>query len=76
MNVGGMQAQTPRPPQPDSDVSEDEEGPVAGGDEPEDKPKAGPPETGWYLTISNSYPNNDTFITFNVSIYNLFVSSI
>ena len=54
-NVGGRQAQAPRPPQPDSDMSEADEG--AGGVEPEDEPEAGPPETGFYPVISNRYPN-------------------
>ena len=54
-NVGGRQAQAPRPPQPDSDMSEADEG--AGGVKPEDELEAGPPETGCYPIISNSCPN-------------------
>jgi hypothetical protein len=67
-HVGGRQAQAPRPPQPDSDVNEADEG--AGGDEPadepEDEPETGPQETGCYPIISKSYPNKYPFITLHI----------
>jgi hypothetical protein len=71
-HVGGRQAQAPRPPQPDSDVNEADEG--AGGDEPdsedelEDELETAPQETGCYPIISNSEPKRYPLITLFISI--------
>ena len=81
-HVGGRQAQAPRPPQPDSDVNEADEG--AGRDEPEDgpedEPETGPQEPDRLLsyhiqklskTLSfHKYPFHNLLYPMIVSTYN------